>query len=131
MKTMSEAVQEMQFDSSLARYRKARSVKRKKLGELYIETWRTVITNPSGEGPTRSWKRQLDFDAFSATALGSSAENLRILVDQEDKDVWPAGDAQNQCSPRASLGPSGPLDLDRHRAEAKIWLMLGIDLGCR
>ena len=41
-KTMSEAVREMQFDSSLPRYRRGRSVKRKKLGELYIETWRTV-----------------------------------------------------------------------------------------
>jgi hypothetical protein len=46
MKTMSEAVREMQFDSSLPRYRKARSVKRKKLGELLyrdLANCRTVI----------------------------------------------------------------------------------------
>jgi hypothetical protein len=42
MKTPYEAVREMQFDSSLPLYRRARSVKRKKLGDFDIETWRTV-----------------------------------------------------------------------------------------
>jgi hypothetical protein len=42
-------VREMQFDSSLPRYRRTRSAKRKKLGELLyrdLANCRTVITQP-------------------------------------------------------------------------------------
>src|SRR5215212_1648682 len=76
---MSEAVPEMQFDSSLPRHRRARSVKRKKLGGLLyrdLVNCRTLITNPTREAPTR---KKMIMETEGQRVLVHARARMRVL----------------------------------------------------